>query len=147
MQHKIYRKRQLYCDFQLVWHFLSSPQNLSKNTPREMKFAVLSDHNNGGMVIHYMPLPLLKIPLKWKTRKTHVEINKSFTAIQEKVPHKYRKHFHEFIPNNNGELMKDTVDYELTLGIRGRPMYWIVLRKKLAGILDYRFRGLESLFN
>lgn len=151
MKHRLYREQQLNCDIETAWHFFSSPKNLSKITPKDMCFTVLSDYNSEqiteGMIIDYTVSPLLRVPLKWRTRITHVEINKSFTDFQDKGPYIYWKHFHEFIPNKGGVLMKDTVDYELPLGFLGRMAHRVFVKKKLADIFDFRYGVLEKLFN
>lgn len=151
MKHQLHREQQLYCDIETAWDFFSSPKNLSKITPKDMGFTLLSDYNSEqiaeGMVIDYIVSPLLKVPLKWKTRITHVEPNKSFTDFQEKGPYKYWNHFHEFIPNKYGVLMKDTVDYELPFGFLGKIAHRLFVKKKLAHIFDFRYSVLEKLFN
>jgi len=151
MRYKLYREQQLHCDIETAWHFFSSPQNLSKITPKDMGFTVLSDYNNEqiveGMVIDYTVSPLLKIPLKWRTKITHVDIYKSFTDFQERGPYKYWHHFHEFIPNKEGVLMKDTVDYELPFGVLGNIAHYLVVKKKLEDIFNFRYRTLEKMFN
>lgn len=151
MKHRLYREQQLNCDIETAWDFFSSPKNLSKITPKDMGFTVLTDYNSEqiteGMVIDYIVSPLLKVPLKWRTRITHVEPNKSFTDFQEKGPYKYWNHFHEFIPNKDGVLMKDTVDYELPFGFLGKIAHLLFVKKKLAHIFDFRYSVLEKLFN
>lgn len=151
MKHQLYREQQLHCDIETAWHFFSSPVNLSKITPKDMGFTVLSDYNNEriveGMIIDYTVSPLLKVPLKWRTRITHVEFNKSFTDFQEKGPYKYWNHFHEFISNKDGVLMKDTVDYELPWGILGNIAHRFFVKNKLADIFDFRYGVLEKMFN
>lgn len=151
MKHRLYREQQLNCDIETAWDFFSCPKNLSKITPKDMGFTVLTDYNSEqiteGMVIDYIVSPLLKVPLKWRTRITHVEPNKSFIDFQEKGPYKYWNHFHEFIPNKDGVLMKDTVDYELPYGFLGKIAHRLFVKKKLAHIFDFRYSVLEKLFN
>lgn len=151
MKHRLYREQQLNCDIETAWDFFSCPKNLSKITPKDMGFTVLTDYNSEqiteGMVIDYIVSPLLKVPLKWRTRITHVEPNKSFTDFQEKGPYKYWNHFHKFIPNKDGVLMKDTVDYELPFGFLGKIAHRLFVKKKLAHIFDFRYSVLEKLFN
>ena len=151
MRYKLYREQQLKCDIQTAWNFFSSPMNLSEITPKEMGFVVLSDLDREeiveGLVINYLVSPILKIPLKWKTRIMRVEKNKSFMDFQVSGPFKYWNHFHEFIPNEAGVLMKDTVDYELPMGILGTVAHSIFVKKKVEGIFDYRYQVLEELFN
>ena len=151
MRQQLYREQQLDCDIETAWLFFSSASNLSKITPKDMGLTVLSDYENKqifvGMIIDYTVSPLLKIPLKWRTRITQVELNKSFTDFQEKGPYKYWNHFHEFIPNKDGVLIKDTVHYELPFGTLGNIAHRIFVKKKLAHIFDFRYSVLEKLFN
>lgn len=151
MKRQLYREQQLNCDLQTAWDFFSSPMNLSKITPKDMAFTVLSEQSTDkifeGMIIDYTVSPLFGIPLKWKTRITEVIPNKSFTDFQEKGPYKLWNHRHEFIPNENGVLMIDKVDYELPFGVLGNLAHRLFVKKKLDKIFNYRFHILEKLFN
>lgn len=151
MIHQIYTEQQLYCDIDTAWKFFSSPHNLSKITPKDMNFVVLSDIKEDsiykGMIIDYTVSPLLGVPMRWKTRISQVDHLKSFTDFQEKGPYKLWNHHHEFIQNQEGVLMKDTVDYELPLGFLGNIVNRLVVRKKVQHIFDHRFQVLEQLFN
>lgn len=151
MKHELYREQQLNCDLQTAWDFFSLPMNLSKITPKNMAFTVLSEPKTnkifGGMIIDYTVSPLLGIPLKWKTRITEVIPNKSFTDFQEKGPYKLWNHRHEFIPNEKGVFMIDKVDYELPFGLLGNLAHALFVKKKLEKIFNYRFHVLDNLFN
>ncbi len=151
MKFRLYREQQLFCDLDTAWRFFSSPNNLSKITPKDMGFTVLSKDIQPeifeGMLIDYTVSPILGIPLKWQTKITQVDKNKSFTDFQEKGPYKYWNHFHEFIPNSEGVLMKDTVDYELPMGFLGKIAHQAFVKKKLVSIFDYRYQVLEKYFN
>ncbi|MDM1043084.1 MULTISPECIES: SRPBCC family protein [Empedobacter] len=151
MKYRLYREQQLYCDIDTAWRFFSSPMNLSEITPKDMAFTVLSEDQDQpifeGMLINYSVSPLLGIPLKWQTKIIQVEHQKSFTDFQQKGPYKYWKHFHEFIPNEKGILMKDTVEYELPFGVLGNVVHSLLVKKKLNKIFDYRHQVLKQLFN
>ncbi|WP_426478426.1 SRPBCC family protein [Chryseobacterium sp. CBSDS_008] len=151
MRYRLYREQQLGCDIETAWNFFSSPHNLSEITPESMNFTVLSDMYNEpvfkGMEINYRVSPVLGIPMTWKTIISQVEEYKSFTDFQEKGPYRYWNHFHEFIPNEKGVLMKDTVEYELPLGLLGRIAHMLFVKKKLNSIFDFRYNVLNNLFN
>lgn len=151
MKYQLYREQQLNCTIETAWDFFSSPKNLANITPKDMGFTVLSDYENvaiyDGMVIDYIVAPLFKIPLKWKTRIRKVDFQVSFTDFQEKGPYKFWNHFHEFIPNENGVLMKDTVDYELPFGFLGKIAHKLMIKNKLIQIFDYRKAVLNKMFN
>lgn len=151
MKFQIYREQQLQCTLAEAWDFFTSPKNLANITPQDMAFTVLSDNKEEpiyeGMLIDYTVSPLLKIPLRWKTRITEVYFQKSFTDFQFQGPYKLWNHRHEFIANKEGVLMKDTVDYELSFGFLGVIVHQVIVKNKLAKIFDYRFQVLDNLFN
>lgn len=151
MQYQLKKEQLLNCDMETAWKFFSSPKNLSKITPKEMNFIVLTEFDEDeifqGMEIDYTVSPLFHIPLKWKTLITQVNFHKSFTDLQEKGPFKYWRHYHEFFANENGVLMKDTVDYELPFGFLGKLAHRLMVKKKLEEIFNFRYRVLENTFN
>lgn len=151
MRYKLLREQQLNCDLNTAWDFFSSPHNLEKITPKEMQFIVLSKDNNHtiyeGKLINYTVSPILKIQMKWRTRITQVDPNISFTDFQEQGPYKYWNHFHEFLPNEKGVLIKDTITYELPFGILGTIAHQLFVKNKLNKIFKYRFEVLEKMFN
>ena len=151
MRYQLYKEQQLKCDIETAWSFFSSPFNLSKITPKDMRFVVKSDLGERpiyeGMEIDYTVSPLLVIPMKWKTKITHVDFQKSFTDLQERGPYKYWNHFHEFVANDKGVLIRDRVDYELPFGFLGSIAHKLFVKKKLEGIFSYRNQILEDTFN
>ncbi|MDR6158286.1 ligand-binding SRPBCC domain-containing protein [Chryseobacterium sp. SLBN-27] len=151
MKHTLFREQQLHCDIQTAWEFFSAPGNLSKITPKDMNFIVRTKFENDeiyeGMIIDYFVSPLLGIKMKWKTEITQVNFRKSFTDFQKEGPYKLWNHHHEFIENEHGVLMKDTVDYELPLGFLGDIAHKLFVKNKLEHIFDYRFKVLEKYFN
>ena len=151
MRYRLYKEQQIQCDLASAWEFFSNPFNLSKITPLDMGFVVKSEIKEKeifeGMEIDYVVSPVLGIPMKWKTRITQVDDQKSFTDFQLKGPYKYWNHYHEFLPNEEGVLIKDTVDYELPLGFLGTLAHKIMIKKKLENIFNYRFKVLDEKFN
>lgn len=151
MIHQLKRQQQLNCDIKTAWKFFSSANNLSEITPKDMNFVVrtqLSDDEiYEGMLIDYYVSPLLGIKLKWQTEITEVNFQKSFTDFQKKGPFKLWNHFHEFIMNDKGVLMMDTITYELPFGFLGEIAHSVMVKKKLEHIFDYRFKILEETFN
>ncbi|MDQ1859098.1 MULTISPECIES: SRPBCC family protein [unclassified Chryseobacterium] len=150
MMYRLYREQQLKCDIETAWEFFSSPHNLSEITPASMSFVVLSESDEPifkGMEIDYTVSPVLGIPMRWKTVISQVEDYKSFTDFQKEGPYKHWNHFHEFIPNEDGVLIRDTVDYELPMGFLGKIAHRIFVKEKLRSIFDFRYRVLDDLFN
>ena len=75
-----------------AWAFFSAAQNLSKITPPEMKFNVLTQLKDeeiyNRMLIDYTVRPLFGIPLHWQTEICKVERPTMFTDQQLKGPFK-----------------------------------------------------------
>ncbi len=151
MKHRYNKQQQLYCNIETAWEFFSSPLNLEKITPKDLGFRVLSQIKNQeiyeGMIIDYIVAPIMHIPLKWKTEITQLEKLKSFTDFQLEGPYKYWNHYHEFIPNSHGVLMRDTVDYELPWGLLGNIAHRLFVKKKLDYIFNFRHQVLEEKFS
>lgn len=151
MKYHLSRKQQLSCDINTAWSFFCDPLNLAQITPKGMHFSVLTNLRDKsiykGMEIEYKVSPLFGIPMKWKTRIIQVEYLKSFTDFQEQGPYSLWNHHHEFIENKDGVLMKDELTYEMPYGLLGRIVHYLVVKKKLKKIFDYRFDILEELFN
>ncbi len=151
MKYQIKRQQQLNCNIDTAWEFFSMPNNLSKITPKDLDFKVL-DHQlpkeiHEKMIINYRIKPIFNIPMKWQTIITQVDFKKSFTDFQLKGPYKLWNHYHEFIVNEKGVLMKDTVDYILPFGILGTIAKYLLIGKKLEAIFEYRRSVLEKIFN
>lgn len=151
MKHILYREQQVNCDIETAWKFFSAANNLSVITPKEMNFTVLTKLDNDeiykGMIIDYTVSPVANIPMKWQTEITQVDFQKSFTDFQKKGPYKLWNHFHEFVENDGGVLIKDTVTYELPMGFLGELAHTIFVKKKLESIFNFRHEILEVMFN
>lgn len=151
MRYQLKRSQQLRQNIESVWDFFTSPDNLFHITPKDMNFKILGDTPDKeiyeGMIIDYTVAPFLGIPLNWQTKIIQVDYLKSFTDFQHKGPYKLWRHYHEFLPNKEGVLMLDTVDYELPFGVIGKIAHSLMVKKKLDQIFNYRYQALEQLLN
>ncbi len=133
-----------------AWAFFSAAQNLSKITPPEMKFNVLTQLKDeeiyNRMLIDYTVRPLFGIPLHWQTEICKVERPTMFTDQQLKGPFKIWHHTHTFKSVSGGTLMSDVVDYELPLGLIGKLAHRILVKKRVENIFIFRKKILETLF-
>jgi ligand-binding SRPBCC domain-containing protein len=50
------------------------------------------------------------------------------------------------VEKDDGVLMKDTVQYGLPFGVLGQLMHFLIVRKKLKGIFNYRKQILNQIF-
>ena len=137
-------------DLNKAWSFFSSPGNLSRITPPEMGFKILSRDVSAniydGMEIDYLVKPLAGIPVKWKTEIKNVRKLHSFTDIQKRGPYKVWEHTHTFAAVNGGVMMHDEIAYALPFGILGKIAHFLFVRKKIEQIFNYRKAILHKIF-
>ncbi len=133
-----------------AWEFFSSAGNLSKITPPEMNFVILTKLSDApivaGMKIDYKVSPMLGIPLKWRTEITGVVPLQRFTDRQEIGPYKLWEHTHTFEEISGGVKMTDVVNYALPFGVLGLLGHAIFVRGKLNDIFNFRYNKLLDLF-
>lgn len=133
-----------------AWSFFSSPENLSKITPPEMDFKILTPNLPNkiynGMLVDYMVKPIFGIKMKWKTEIMNVTQEKYFIDKQLVGPYSVWEHKHLFEANQNGVLMTDIVNYKLPFGLLGKLIHFIFIRRKIESIFEYRKNVLLKLF-
>jgi ligand-binding SRPBCC domain-containing protein len=134
-----------------AWDFFSSPLNLEKITPKEMKFVVTSDYTSdtkvyAGMIITYKVSPLLGIKLNWMTEITHVQDHQYFVDEQRFGPYALWHHQHHFKQITGGVEMTDILNYAIPYGIIGRLSNRLLVGKQIKNIFDYRVKAIEELF-
>jgi ligand-binding SRPBCC domain-containing protein len=134
-----------------AWDFFSSPLNLSKITPDDMKFIVTSDYRPDtkmyeGMIITYKISPLLGIKMNWMTEITHVRDDQYFVDEQRFGPYALWHHEHHFKEVKGGVQMNDILTYAIPYGPIGRLSNTIFVGKQVKKIFDYREKAIIELF-
>jgi ligand-binding SRPBCC domain-containing protein len=134
-----------------AWDFFSSPLNLAKITPNDMKFVVTSDYTAdtkmyAGMIITYILSPLLGIKMNWMTEITHVDDKKYFVDEQRFGPYALWHHQHHFKEINGGVQMTDLLHYAIPYGPIGTLANAVFVKGKVEQIFDYRTKAIEELF-
>lgn len=133
-----------------AWDFFSDPRNLSRITPPELDFKVLTalpERIHPGMMIEYRVRPLLGIPVRWLTEITHVEQGKFFVDEQRVGPYRIWHHEHHFQPLDNGRLeMTDKVTYVLPFSPFSELMHPLIVRPQLAKIFAFREKAVNEIF-
>jgi ligand-binding SRPBCC domain-containing protein len=149
-KYELYRETILPITLSEAWTFFSNPYNLSKITPVEMDFKVVSKnlpqeiHN--GLTIEYTVRPLAGIPLKWLSQISSVNVPYMFVDEQLKGPYAYWHHEHLFQEKGDKVLMIDKVTYGISFGWLGRLANRLMVRKKLEQIFNYRTEQISSIF-
>ena len=132
-----------------AWDFFSDPENLSKITPPDMGFKILSRFGDSiypGMIISYKIKPILGISLRWVTEITHVKEGEYFVDEQRIGPYRLWHHQHHFKQTEEGVEMYDRVDYALPAGWLGSILHSLFVKKKLEGIFQFRKLRVEKIF-
>ncbi|MBS1598099.1 MAG: SRPBCC family protein [Bacteroidetes bacterium] len=133
-----------------AWNYFATPLNLPEIIPSYLDFTMLEDHGlekmYAGQIIQYRLRPILRIPMYWVTEITVVQEKKYFVDEQRYGPYALWHHAHFFKEIPGGVEMRDLVHYKLPLGILGKCMHAIVVRKQLQGIFEYRREVLEKKF-
>ena len=140
----------LAIDIDQAWDFFSSAKNLSRITPPEMGFNILTQLEDKeiyeGMKIDYTVKPLWGIPVHWQTEICKVYRKKKFTDKQLKGPYRLWEHTHTFSTVHGGVWMTDEINYQLPFGFIGVLFHSLVVRKKIEHIFTYRKQVLEKIF-
>lgn len=132
-----------------VFTFFSQAENLNLITPPELHFQILTPlpvKMRAGTTIDYQ-IRLYGVPFHWKTLISVWE--PPFRFIDEQIDGPYRRwiHEHRFEPIANQTRMTDTVQYVCPGGLFFEPLiHWLVVKKKVEYIFDYRQRTIQKLF-
>ena len=131
-----------------VFAFFSQAENLEAITPEWLRFKVLRVHPKPvqqGTLIDYK-LRLRGISLRWTSRIVEWEPPHKFVDLQVRGPYKLWHHTHRFAAEGESTRIADEVLYELPLGVLGRLAHWVMARRDVEKIFDYRAAKIRSLF-
>ncbi|MCO5937215.1 SRPBCC family protein [Mucilaginibacter sp. RB4R14] len=134
-----------------AWDFFSSPLNLAKITPADMRFVVTSDYTAqtkmyAGMIITYKISPLLGIKMNWMTEITQVVDGKYFVDEQRFGPYALWHHQHHFKEIPGGVEMTDILHYAIPFSVLGTIANNVFVGKKVKQVFEYRIKAVEDLF-
>lgn len=150
MMRVLEREQWLPTTLERAWSFFSTPHNLLLITPRDIGFTIRGEVPDEpvreGQRITYIVRPLLGVPLTWVTHIAVAEAPKRFVDVQIKGPYRHWWHEHTFEEHDGGVLMKDRLQYEMPLGVLGEAMHAMIVRRKIEGIFEFRWRALSGIF-
>ena len=132
-----------------AWIFFQNPGNLSKITPSEMGFDILSEVPEKmypGLFINYKVSPLFRIKMNWTTEITYVDAPNYFVDEQRVGPYAIWHHEHHFKEIEGGVEMLDRVNYKVPLGPLGKLAHPLIVKPKLEEIFDFRIQRVEEIF-
>ncbi|MGE5351386.1 MAG: SRPBCC family protein [Acidobacteriota bacterium] len=134
-------KQVLHLSKMKCWEFFSDPKNLQLMTPPELDFKIMSDLPEKmypGQIIIYRIKIFPMIYVTWVTEITHVRDYEYFVDEQRFGPYRFWHHEHIFREINEGIEMTDQVHYAIPLGLLGRIMNAVVIKKRLNKIFSFR---------
>ncbi|HXA02067.1 MAG TPA: SRPBCC family protein [Cytophagaceae bacterium] len=132
-----------------VFDFFSKAENLHKITPPDLSFKIIAGDSiemKKGTLINYH-IKISGISLEWQTLISEWNPPHSFADTQVKGPYAKWVHTHSFHEENNRTTMHDRVEYRSPGWIFEPLLEYLIVRKKLKSIFDYRQKRCEILFN
>jgi len=148
--YQFHREQIINTSIDILWDFISSPQNLKKITPDYMGFDIrsndLPDKIYEGMIISYIVKPVFGIKTNWVTEITHVKDKSYFVDEQRVGPYTMWHHQHIIKQKDDRVFMNDIVSYQPPFGFLGSIANKILIRNKMNEIFEYRTTVLEKIF-
>ena len=129
------------CSVQELWDFHSSAEALQVLCPPGQKVKFLSKEMEvrEGVVQTILAFQY-GLPTVWKVRIHEVTPPEGFTDTAIFCPFKSWSHRHDFLPDGEGCLLRDTIEYEPRFGELGKVMDRVVFSKQIAQLFEFRHR-------
>ena len=147
--HHLKQSQTLPVDREVLWEFISVPQNLNKITPPDMAFEIIGEppeKTYAGLLLEYR----VKVPLlgwsTWLTEIKYVEEGVSFMDEQRVGPYKLWLHTHKLEDVDGGTRMTDDIRYLVPFGPIGLLANAVFVGRTLRRIFDYRRLKMEEIF-
>lgn len=143
-------KQKIPVGLEEAWGFFSSPENLNKLTPTDMKFVITSagEYKKAypGMIITYKVSPVFNIGMHWMTEISQVKEYEYFVDDQRSGPFKIWHHQHHFKEIPGGVEMTDILHYKIPFGFLGKLAGLLFVNKRVRQIFEYRRKALVDIF-
>ena len=124
--------------------FFAEARNLERITPPFLRFRIVTPAPiamRAGTLIDYR-LRLRGIPVRWRTEITAWDPPRSFTDVQVRGPYRKWVHRHDFVEENGGTRVDDTVTYSVP---GGALVDRLIVRPDLDRIFGYRRSAIREL--
>ena len=145
--HVIRRQQRVQGDPDTVFDYFADAGNLEAITPPWLQFRIVTPRPiemRLGTLIEYR-LALHGLPINWLTRIEEWVPGERFVDVQLHGPYALWHHTHEFEPDGDGTIVRDTVRYALPLGPLGVLAHRAFVHRDLERIFDYRTVSLPSM--
>ena len=141
------KKQLINSSMENVFNFFSKPENLKTITPEKLSFNILTPtpiNMGNGTVIDYT-IKLFGIPIHWRTLITNYNPPYEFVDEQIKGPYNFWHHTHKFKQVDGGVEISDRVIYSIPMGIIGRVLHFIWIKRDLEKIFSHRKKVIEDI--
>ena len=131
-----------------VFNFFSKPENLSLITPPRLRFDILTPtplEMKEGQLIDYSLTIMYFIKLHWRTLITKYDPPHEFIDEQMKGPYNFWHHTHKFKKVDGGVEISDKVIYSIPMGIIGRFLHFLWIKRDLEKIFSHRKKVINDL--
>ncbi|HMO36600.1 MAG TPA: SRPBCC family protein [Gemmatales bacterium] len=131
-----------------VFAFFADAANLDFLTPPWLHFQIrtaLPITMQTGTLIDYT-IRWRLVPVRWRTEILDWSAPHKFVDQQIRGPYKLWHHTHTFEVVSGGTLMRDIVRYKLPFGPLGTIAHWLIVKRDLEAIFDYRFQRIAERF-
>ena len=128
-----------------LFPFFADAYNLETITPPWVNFKILTPKPivmHAGAKINYQ-IRIHGVPVRWRTEITVWEPPHRFVDVQLNGPYRQWIHTHEFVPQANGTLCRDRVEYAVW---GGHLINRLFVRGDVEKIFRYRREALQGLF-
>jgi len=146
--HILERKTLINKNIREVFDFFSKAENLNRLTPAHLGFEIISKlpvEMKTGALINYK-IKLNGIPFKWQSIISRWEPPFVFEDTQVKGPYRIWVHEHRFEDKGDSTLMTDKVNYLSPGSIFEFIPHYLIVKKKVESIFDYREKILLDIF-
>ncbi len=142
------RRQSIQANLDRVFDFFADAANLEVLTPPWLHFRILTPlpiEMKTGALIQYR-IRWRFVPVRWTTEILDWTPGRQFVDQQIRGPYRLWHHTHIFEETTDGVLMTDRVRYALPMGLAGRCMHAVTVRRDLDAIFDHRARQVERVF-
>jgi ligand-binding SRPBCC domain-containing protein len=147
--HTLRQSQTLPVSRDILWEFVSVPQNLNRITPPKMAFKIVGEPPESayaGLLLEYK----VRIPIlgwtSWLTEIKYVKDGYSFMDEQRVGPYKLWLHTHTLEDVIGGTKMTDEIRYAMPFGPFGSIAHVLFVKRTLKQIFDYRREKLDQIF-
>ena len=143
------RKQVIPRSLEEVFVFFSHPENLTRITPADMGFSILTPlpiAMKSGALIDYT-IRVLGVSLRWTTLITTYDPPRCFVDEQIRGPYSFWHHRHYFNATDAGTEVLDEVHYALPGGVLAPLAHALFVRRALKRIFDHRAQIIAQEFS